>query len=398
MNNQYNVWCKWHPLKTVILGDCYPIEFYQGIKNDKIKSALMKITEDTLEDLSYYEQILKQFGCNVLRPSIDKNIRIENFIENSVIKGGVPRAPLQARDFQFVLGNKIYIAGDDANGEFTSLLKNYNQKDIDDYKSIENDPDYIMSRDHYNFVAGESWPLYDDYVNKNFKNTSFEIVEEIKSFGWKFITPPPSNTLVGKDLYIDDAYGGTSKSVINRYRQSHPYLRINQLNIGGHSDGCFHTLKNGAILSLRNIQAYEKTFPNWDVCYLPNQSWDLVRPFLDFKFKVGGKWWVPGEEENDEFTTFVETWLQDWVGYCEESVFDVNVLMLDENHVCVNNYNETAFAFFKKHKIEPIIVPWRHRYFWDGGLHCITLDLYREGVMEDYFPDRTTEIVDLGFD
>ena len=39
----------------------------------------------------------------------------------------------------------------------------------------------------------------------------------------------------------------------------------------------------------------------------------------------------------------------------------------------------------KKHKVEPVHVPWRHRYFWDGGLHCITLDLYRDGVQKDYF-------------
>jgi hypothetical protein len=35
-----------------------------------------------------------------------------------------------------------------------------------------------------------------------------------------------------------------------------------------------------------------------------------------------------------------------------------------------------------KHKIEPVHIPWRHRYFWDGGLHCITLDLEREGSKE----------------
>ena len=45
-------------------------------------------------------------------------------------------------------------------------------------------------------------------------------------------------------------------------------------------------------------------------------------------------------------------------------------------------------AFLKKHKMEAIHVPWRHRYFWDGGLHCITLDLVREGEQQDYFPDR----------
>jgi len=27
----------------------------------------------------------------------------------------------------------------------------------------------------------------------------------------------------------------------------------------------------------------------------------------------------------------------------------------------------------------------RHRYFWDGGLHCFTLDLRRKGHRENYF-------------
>ena len=39
----------------------------------------------------------------------------------------------------------------------------------------------------------------------------------------------------------------------------------------------------------------------------------------------------PEKKKNNAFTEFVETWLQDWVGYVEETVLDVNVLMLDEH-------------------------------------------------------------------
>ena len=156
--------------------------------------------------------------------------------------------------------------------------------------------------------------------------------------------------------------------------------------IQGHSDGNYHPIKPGAILSLHDVQTYSETFPGWDVCYLPDQSWAKVGGFWKLKQKNEGKWWLAGEEDNDEFTHFVETWLSDWVGYVEETVFDVNVLMLDANHCCVSNpNNEQVNAFLKKHKVEPVYVPWRHRYFWDGGLHCITLDLYREGTQQDYF-------------
>ena len=69
----------------------------------------------------------------------------------------------------------------------------------------------------------------------------------------------------------------------------------------------------------------------------------------------------------------------------EETVFDVNMLSIDEHTIICNNYNKEVFEYFKKHKVEPVVYNFRHRYFWDGGVHCITQDLYREGKMEDYF-------------
>ena len=119
--------------------------------------------------------------------------------------------------------------------------------------------------------------------------------------------------------------------------------------------------------------------------YLPDQSWPKISPFLQMKDKVGGRWWLKGEEHNDQLIEFVNTWLDDWVGYVEETVFDCNMLSLDQNNIICNNYNKEVFAHFKKHKVEPIVFNLRHRYFWDGGIHCVTQDLYREGTQEDYF-------------
>ena len=54
-------------------------------------------------------------------------------------------------------------------------------------------------------------------------------------------------------------------------------------------------------------------------------------------------------------------------------------------HEDAENQMNVMINFLKKHNMEPVHIPWRHRYFWDGGLHCITLDLEREGTKEDYF-------------
>jgi len=246
----------------------------------------------------------------------------------------------------------------------------------------------------YNFVAGADWPDYEYFLQNRKDKTKF------LDFVWKEFfeytvygdMPTSANSFfIGKDVYLDF----TCSLPPHILEKIFPNTRLNVLGAGHtHHDGCFHPIKPGAILSILDFQNYNETFPGWDVCFLEGDGFHKVKGFLYVKTKNQGKWWVPGAEDNAQFSDFVNTWLDEWVGYVEESVFDVNVLVLDEHHVCVNNMdNPQLLEFLKKHKMEPVHIPWRHRYFWDGGLHCITLDLYREGVQQDYFPDRKHAIV-----
>lgn len=410
MNNQYNIWNKWDPLRTVMLGDCYSADFFRDIKNPRIKSALTRIADETQEDLAYYEKVLKDFGCNVLRPDLDPRDSILNYMDNSgQLCNGVPRSPLQPRDCQVVIGNSLFYTGQD-HYTIKERLDKYNAS----YNQVHGPLNEFMFQ-NYKGDNAPDWPDYTQYLEsfvtaKNYSanqdvNIEIESIHSQESEYKFFPVNAPSITVVGKDIYfdeivehLDDPRLNYFQFYINQFKALFSEFRCNVLNVGGHNDSSFHTIKPGAILSLREVQRYNDTFPGWDVCYLPNQSWDKVRDFLNLKKKVNGKWWLPGEESNDEFTNFVETWLQDWVGYVEETVFDVNVLVLDEHHVCVNNMNPDVIKFLKKHNMEPVHVPWRHRYFWDGGLHCITLDLYRKGKQQDYFPQRKNPIVDLGFE
>lgn len=428
MNGEYNIWNKWDKLKTVMLGDCYGPAFFQDIKNKKIRSALTRIAEETQEDLENFKTVLEDFGCEVIRPQLDKNDSIINYInDNGQVRGsqGVPPSPLQPRNCQLVLGNELFYTSKD-HASIKQCLDNYNKN----YVSIKEKPwSPPLSEQSFLGYKGNNapnWPSYEQYVNSCRNNMpisddpalclEFEHlhaaeakyisqVDDIK----KFPIPAPSITLVGKDIYVDKeklhlqmpewTTDDDLDFYLDQFAERFNKFRLNSLVIGGHNDGTFHTLKPGVILSLKEIQHYANTFPDWEVCYLEHQGWAKVEGFTNFKKQVFGKWWVPGQEENDEFTRFVETWLKDWVGYVEETVFDVNVLMLDQHHCCVSNPNNPIVnQFLKKHNIEPVHVPWRHRYFWDGGLHCITLDLYREGSQQNYFPDRKTSISDIGFD
>jgi hypothetical protein len=371
---KYNIWNKWDPLKVCMLGNNYAPEFFDGC-DPKASDPLKRICEETLEDLDGYKTILQDFGVEVIQPELDPR---ERFLDDP---GRYPRGPLQPRDYQLVLGNNCFSSG----GDHPAIIKKLQQ--YGEVKKPKYTVPVITTEEKYNFVCGADWPSWEEFLS-NRQNQDF-----FKDFVWEELLAYSASSLssaccfmIGTKLFLG-VEGVESNTIIkNNDIVGFENFDIQLVDIDGHSDGNYHPIKPGAILSLNDVQTYEDTFPGWDVCYLPDQSWRKVKPFMQLKEKNSGKWWLAGEEDNDEFTNFVETWLQDWVGYVEETVFDVNVLMLDEHHCCVSNPNNAQVnAFLKKHKVEPVYVPWRHRYFWDGGLHCITLDLHREGTQKDYF-------------
>jgi len=360
----FNLPDKWSPLKSVVLGRSYCEKFYSSVKNNKIRSCLQKIANETEEDYLYFEEQLKSHNVQVYRPELDSSDNIENYVD---VEGKIKT------NFQLKNGSWINEATNDQNVFVTSTL-------------IPKPP--MTPRDSWAVVGNNILQTAIDHPSTEHLIKQLAGDNNIIDCWAEFEAILPGGNIfqIGRDIYLDKFE--ISKNSIEKIIKKFPSFRWHNLDIEGHADGTYHPIKPGAIISLHNIQTYSETFPGWDVLYLPNQSWEMVNDFTKIKTKNQGKWWVPGQEDNDLFTNFVETWLSNWVGFVEETVFDVNCLVLDEKHVFVNNYNKQVFDFLKRHQMEPIIIPFRHRYFWDGGLHCITLELNREGPAKDYFPSK----------
>jgi len=58
---------------------------------------------------------------------------------------------------------------------------------------------------------------------------------------------------------------------------------------------------------------------------------------------------------------------------------------VSEELVITNGYNKEIYKQFNKHNIEGWPWHFRHQHFWDGAVHCLTMDTIREGGQEDYF-------------
>jgi hypothetical protein len=386
----YNVHQHWDPLKVCAVGRSYPPEFYSFIANSRVRSVMERIAVETEEDYQKLIKLLESFGVEIVRTEINPDFSV--YLNDG--KYSLPKM-MTPRDYTAMIGDQFFMPAISSS---------------------------ISTEFHWNMIKGTDWPKSHPRTEEEFNILPTQVKKElsfmfnvksfselsrpelqclisieslIKSQGNKILYDTGTNintamtSRIGKDLYFGtETYVQDQTVLKQKSEELFPDYRCHIINTGGHADSTFCPVVPGLIVSLYDVPTYSDTFPDWEVVYLPGQSWESVRPFLNLKEKNRGKWWVPGEELNDDFTEFVESWLSHWVGYVEETVFDVNMLVIDEKNVVCNNYNEKVFEAFSRHGITPHIVNFRHRYFWDGGLHCITSDLHREGTQKDYFPER----------
>lgn len=372
----------WDPLKVCIVGKSYPPEFYSYIKSAKVRNVMERIAYETEEDYQTLIKLLEKFGVEVLRPKINPDYDTYLLYQPDKRSWRYMPPPMTPRDYSLMLGTNWF---------FKLFRPVRGPGEPNTAAEIE---EYIQYIKYKKCISAPSVVSYEWN----------DIVQYIVNSGSTHINLVPKNicdklngamiSRIGKDIYMgcwphDDEAGVLDE--IKCFANQFPEYRVGYVKTFGHADATYCPVKPGLIVSLSGYQknAYDLTFPDWEVVRLPDQSWKKILPFLKLKEKNKGKWWVPGEELNDEFTEYVEQWMDHWVGYVEETVFDVNMLVIDEKNVVCNNYNEYVFAAFDKHGITPHVINFRHRYFWDGGLHCITSDVHREGTMQNYFPSRT---------
>lgn len=376
-----SVYQHWDPLKLCVVGQTYPPEYYQWITKPHVRKLFEKIAQETEEDYQLLIKKLEEFGVKVLRPEIPE-------FDDIFIGSKYMPPPMTPRDYMIMIGEVFY--------------KGYQLKIEDFYNSVK-DPSWpkCTSVEEFNSLPQRIQDECNEVHNlskfQKFYSSYDKIFDMIEKSGNKIVgnqqfssAPGAFITRVGKDLYFGtDSYTQDRQQYQKIIDSEFTTTRNHVVNTGGHSDGVFCPVAPGLIVSLKDVPTYADTFPGWEVVYLPNQSWAKVNSFLQLKQKNMGRWWIPGFEHDQDVIDLVEQWLGHWTGYVEETVFDVNMLIVDPKNVIVFNYNKLVFDALERYGITPHIVPLRHRYFWDGGIHCVTTDLDRTGVRQDYFSTRS---------
>lgn len=334
----------WDPLEEIWLGDVYPEHFYDDLEPD-IRDSFKLLTQWTKEDLDTIQKKFEEFNVKVVRPLIDDDVSLYQYTLNGETTV-LSKPPICPRNTNAVVGDKLF-SSENNNHAYSELLKNYNNL----------------------YIAGPNIP-------------------EVGG---------ANMVKLGKDIIFDFSIEENKEVVFEHFYQFQKLhgsffseYRLHYSTNGGHCDGCFMPVKPGLVLTTEYWKDYKETLPGWKRIPIKHPSY--ITAGKEFKENgENGHWLGFLRDLPPHFNKFVHNKCKDWIGNYKETYFEVNIIMIDENNmICFDSAkaNEPIYEVLDKHGVRCHIVPWRTRGFWDGGLHCITLDVKRKAKLEDYFPSR----------
>jgi glycine amidinotransferase len=366
-----NAWNEWDPLKRVIVGrpDGTMVQAPEpaisrnwskyGFPRGTYGPIPKEMEQRAIELMDNFTVILEKRGICVDRPvpvDFTQKVQTPDWVQESMF-GCMP-----PRDLLMVVGNEILEATMSYRSRwfeyicYRPLLESY----------FKQDPNFRWEAAPKPRLTDESY--WDMNFWEKFDKLSYEEqLEHTYQKKWNLTEKEPlfdaaDTARFGKDLFVQRSTV-TNAAGMDWLRRHFPDHRIHEVTFKEpspiHIDGTFLPLRPGLVLANR----VRKPLQNELYELFKKNDWEIVecaQPIHTEKAPL----------------SFSSIWLS------------MNILLLDTHTVCVEEKETAQIEQFSKLGFEVVPIP-----FWDvapfgGGLHCATVDVYREGKLEDYFPKQ----------
>jgi len=348
------VYTEYDPLEEVIVADSYLPGDLDHLFPNKSLSAFNRILDETKQDFDILADFLTKGGVKVTRPQVMKypgHIAMSNF----EIK--FPMGPTVPRDQYKVQGKTILQT-------YTSLTDRY--FDGLSYYKIFSD----LFDQGYNWVSQPSPPLVDVgpedvwYVSGEIYRTR---LKDRLLFHTATMFPVGDKIIInskgpGNDLGFEWLKRNLPdfKFIENHGTRAENYGHIDHGFIMIDDETVIHAGIDWVPLSLRHLKLIDVEQ------YVPKaQTTQYKQDYIS----AGGRYNL----------SWIEQYLDNWRGYNQDVCFDLNVLIIDKNNLIFGRPLPELFKYLKTFGIESHVCEQRHMLFWEGGIHCSTLDIKRRG-------------------
>ena len=281
------------PLRHCIVGRGHtPSAIRRHFGNSKYTDPLVRIMEETEEDLARLAETLAGLGVQCHRPQAQSEIRPKS-------------SPIAPRDHFCVVGEKILV-GKMVPG-FNQIMKDIDKASVKMFLDTDvSSANLIRCGDHIH------WDIHPSVT----KHNEEKILEWLDTQGY----------------------------------------RVTVTRLGWHMDGVYSIIKPGVIVASQEFPDLENIYQGWDILRLAPVHCDV-------------------DEELQKIVGIRNT---------DAPNYDVNILSIDPHTCVLTASNHELRKFLDRHQVASLVVEFRHRAFWDNGIHCLTQDLYREGSLETY--------------
>ena len=321
----------WDPLKSIVVGDA------SGARIPPLSRSMKNFMFANLEDHEIREKCRPwTYSTKVIDESQeDLEILADTLKKESVT---VYRPEMKNYGWMNYCPRDIFLVLDDI------LLETPNVMSIREYESL-------AYRHILNKLDGR-WlkaPV-PQYLEESF---DFSDLSSPTLMNAEIMFDAPNVVRMGKTLLYQISNSGNLKG-LKWLQQTFPEYRIHPASqySGAHFDSTVVPLRPGLVL-LNGLRCTKNNYP------LIFKNWDKIF-----------------------FTDIVSTDTDD-SGISSNSI-GLNLLSLNEDTVIVDKNQKPLRKILKQHGIFSIPLELRHARTLGGGFHCVTLDLHREGKLEQY--------------
>ena len=385
-----NSWNEWDPLKRVIIGrpegtnvpapepawwydlptGGYPLGSYGPFPQEMVDAAN--------EQMDYFVKVLEDRGVTVER------IDIQPFMFNKPLPSPLEWVQANAhgvnnvRDVTLIHGNYIVEA---TTVRRSRVYERFNLRPLFE-RYFHEDPELVHFAAPMPMLTDESYvPNYYYY----FENVWTDEEKKQRLHNWEFqltekepLWDAADSMRFGKDIFHQGSCV-TNKGGMDWLKRMFEPLGIRVHHIlfdtpddpnkpdnyhPWHIDVNFVPLRPG--LCMYNPDWAPRTPEVWEL--FKKNDWELVEAARPTRV-----------HRNDVYLTGL---------YEGQSWISMNTFSIDPNTVCVEAGETAYMEQLDKLGFEVVPIPYEKVIPFGGALHCTTLDVYREGTCEDYFPNQ----------